>query len=345
MSYIKELHIRNFRGIRDLELSNLGVVNVIVGENNAGKTSVLEAIAIIERPTELGNIIRVGGLREILNNKSSYYTIFKNMLNADSNSINISANIEGQEFNIDINGDRVHMLTEETYSKEIERFEGKIIVNYGEKKIVENVTISQKDKEFILDNKLQTVSMEYVTSIEHLTNNIPNEVIKKGKKKELVDLLKIFDKNIVGLEMLEENGKTIPYLQHKKFGLMPLSTYGEGTKKVLLLGSSIIKAENGVLLIDEVETAIHIDALVDIFKWFIKACKRHKVQVFMTTHSIEVIDSLLESQNDVDRLEVLRDLIRIITIRNSLDEKKTKVRNIDGLKAYELREDFNMELR
>ena len=45
---IKCLRVRNFRGIRDLELE-LGKVTVLIGENNSGKTSVLDAMKICLR--------------------------------------------------------------------------------------------------------------------------------------------------------------------------------------------------------------------------------------------------------------------------------------------------------
>ena len=35
--------IDGFRGLRDLRLDDLGLINVLVGPNNCGKTSVLEA--------------------------------------------------------------------------------------------------------------------------------------------------------------------------------------------------------------------------------------------------------------------------------------------------------------
>ncbi|NJE79667.1 AAA family ATPase, partial [Thermococcus sp. GR4] len=43
---ITSLHIRNFRGISNLRLNDLSRINVVVGRNNVGKSSVLEAIAI-----------------------------------------------------------------------------------------------------------------------------------------------------------------------------------------------------------------------------------------------------------------------------------------------------------
>jgi AAA15 family ATPase/GTPase len=39
---IEELVLENFRGFRSLDLRSLKPVNLIVGHNNAGKTSLLE---------------------------------------------------------------------------------------------------------------------------------------------------------------------------------------------------------------------------------------------------------------------------------------------------------------
>src|SRR5436853_7260436 len=44
MKHIDEFTISRFRGIRDLKLEGLGQINLLVGENNSGKTSVLEAL-------------------------------------------------------------------------------------------------------------------------------------------------------------------------------------------------------------------------------------------------------------------------------------------------------------
>jgi hypothetical protein len=41
------IRIQNFRGIQDLTISDLGRINLIVGANNVGKTSVLEAIWLL----------------------------------------------------------------------------------------------------------------------------------------------------------------------------------------------------------------------------------------------------------------------------------------------------------
>jgi AAA15 family ATPase/GTPase len=42
---LESVTIHNFRGLRDLELRDLGQINLLVGINNSGKTSVLEALS------------------------------------------------------------------------------------------------------------------------------------------------------------------------------------------------------------------------------------------------------------------------------------------------------------
>jgi recombinational DNA repair ATPase RecF len=47
--FYKQLKIENFRGIKSLEIDDLARVNLFVGRNNCGKTSVLEAIFFADR--------------------------------------------------------------------------------------------------------------------------------------------------------------------------------------------------------------------------------------------------------------------------------------------------------
>lgn len=39
--YLKSISIRNFKGLKQLELNDLNQINIIVGDNNIGKTNLL----------------------------------------------------------------------------------------------------------------------------------------------------------------------------------------------------------------------------------------------------------------------------------------------------------------
>jgi AAA15 family ATPase/GTPase len=53
---IEELVLENFRGFRKLDLQDLKPVNLIVGHNNTGKTSLLEGILLSCQPTQGNNL-------------------------------------------------------------------------------------------------------------------------------------------------------------------------------------------------------------------------------------------------------------------------------------------------
>jgi energy-coupling factor transporter ATP-binding protein EcfA2 len=50
--HLESLTIHQFRGISNLRLEELGSFNILVGPNNSGKTSVLEALSVYSRPLD-----------------------------------------------------------------------------------------------------------------------------------------------------------------------------------------------------------------------------------------------------------------------------------------------------
>ena len=55
---LTNVHLKNFRGFRDTEIGPLKRVNLIVGQNNTGKTGLLEALALLlaDPPPSAGNL-------------------------------------------------------------------------------------------------------------------------------------------------------------------------------------------------------------------------------------------------------------------------------------------------
>lgn len=52
-NHISDIYIRSFRGINNLELKDIKLINILTGDNNGGKTSVLEIIQSIKNPSVL----------------------------------------------------------------------------------------------------------------------------------------------------------------------------------------------------------------------------------------------------------------------------------------------------
>jgi len=64
---LRTIRIQNFRGFQSFELNNLGRLNLLVGTNNSGKTSVLEAIQLLCSRNNLEP------LRDVMKSRGEYF--------------------------------------------------------------------------------------------------------------------------------------------------------------------------------------------------------------------------------------------------------------------------------
>ena len=94
------------------------------------------------------------------------------------------------------------------------------------------------------------------------------------------------------------------------------------------------------MLIDEIDNTINISAFHEVFSWFVDACMRLNVQAFVTTHSEEALDAILESSDETEQ-----EHIRIITLRKDSEQQKTTAVIRTGKTALLERSQFEMELR
>lgn len=159
---------------------------------------------------------------------------------------------------------------------------------------------------------------------------------------EMLMVLKEYDSDIISINYdNESNGPVgrgvykILSKAHKK--ALPLNVYGDGMKKAILLMSAVIQAKDGILLLDEFETAIHTSAMNKTFKWILETCKRLNVQVLMTSHSKEAIDKVLKCAPS------LMDDMAVYTMYKEADS--VSVRRLEARKAIEAQDEMGLELR
>lgn len=159
---------------------------------------------------------------------------------------------------------------------------------------------------------------------------------------EMLSVLKEFDEDIISIN-LDTRGdnimrrKTYKILSRSHKKALPLNVYGDGMKKAILLMSAVIKEKNGILLLDEFETAIHTSAMDRTFKWILETCLKLNVQVFLTSHSKEAIDKVLRISKELTKKMVLYTLY--------CDKDKSFARRLEGEKALEVQDEMGLELR
>ncbi len=348
--HFSNLNIETFRGINNLELNNLSNVNILVGANNCGKTSVLEAAMVLSRPNDFSNILRISRLREGAgaNLSPSLYDSFLFLFNKLSDNMLVSVSCEeasGNKTLVRLYG-KIQMILLESISEGMDSFVGELFCEGGHEQIrffpnVIPVSFNKYDNKITLEKNKPYIKMKYISTIDHIVKNNFNEIVRNRHLSEkVIEILKLFDSNIKDLRIVQDkDGRIVQMVDNSLSEYMPLSTYGDGIKKVIALANGVAEAENGILLVDEIETSIHANALKQVFNWLINACKTFNVQLFLTTHSIETVDAMLNCNTGF----ISDDLIRVITL--SKKENQTIARILTGEKALQVRDDYDLELR
>jgi AAA15 family ATPase/GTPase len=121
--------------------------------------------------------------------------------------------------------------------------------------------------------------------------------------------------------MINEIPKKIRVKLHDKNWPIPLKSMGDGINRILNLAMALVSTEKGVLLVDEIETGLHYEAQVDMWRLIFKTAQDLDVQVFATTHSWDCIAAFKEALQEPEDQSVAK-LFR-------LDSKYGKLRAVE----------------
>lgn len=360
---IKNIQINSYRNLEGVKLDNLGMMNVIVGENNTGKTSLLECINLIKDENVLKNILdgiqcreyRVTYFGELKRNYQMYHAVMNSfdLRQGASKYLSVDFETDFGEFSVGIKG------TEFEDFVDLENISKKNSVEYLD---AENRTYNGLDGIFWY-NEIKThveftelspyrlkrmkvgisTPIEYISPVTYYLDSVNyqnlNRVIKDGKKELLLSLLQAFDANISDLNIVMEAHKPKVYLMNEELGMIPLSLFGDGVKKALTVASAIICNQHGIVLIDEIETGIHKVALVEFLHWIMDVGKKCDTQIFATTHSIEAIDALLEN------IDESTDNGEIVSFRLETDRSHVIVKRFSQSKLMTVRNELGYDIR
>lgn len=102
------------------------------------------------------------------------------------------------------------------------------------------------------------------------------------------------------LELLAIADPMITWLNEKRAvfyrgALVALADLGTGVGWLYEIATNITRAENGVLLIDDAEMGLHPAIMCKAFAWIVRWAKKHNVQMFLTTHSLDLVDALIDA--------------------------------------------------
>ena len=109
---------------------------------------------------------------------------------------------------------------------------------------------------------------------------------------------------------------------------LPLRSLGDGMQRMLGIALALANAQDGILLVDEVENGIHYSVQPELWQLVFRLARRLNIQVFATTHSWDCIKGFQEAAQEDKQNEGL--LIRLESKKDDIgvtlfDERKLAI--------------------
>ena len=343
MDGYKNIEINNFRGIDHLKIDDLSRVNVFLGQNNSGKSSVLETIYLItgmSNPDMPQNLNRIR-TKNLYSNFSDISYLFHNMDikivpelqaeqfdgNCRSLRLNLTYTFEEQGMLSQVNGMNGGLPTSETksFANTLEMsFETN---DHGTVKQYHS-SLTVKPDGIVLNKKIADGYLEKYQSI-FLTSDLwgfnlasaLSELIKRKQKDVVLKRLVHFDTRITDIDILQDD----VYVDFDNmFEKLPLRMTGDGMRRYLNIVAASANPMNNIILIDEIDNGLHYSAYKKLWEAIFTLAATTNKQIFVTTHSKETLyylNDMLEERPDY------QPDFRLYTIERTLKK---------GLQAYKI---------
>jgi hypothetical protein len=335
---ISSIRIHGYRGFEHFEMSGLARVNLLVGPNNSGKTSALEAIHLLSStgdPATLWQLLWRRGERlpssvlslpdRPLRRSQVELDVSHLFFGHDAQSgraIRIEAFNGNQERFIDYSVSEIPSEQSELFGEEDAPLGPRLglVLNGQPKPVISLISLTRSgglyaDSIEIPARRNRLRSGELTSPALFITTESVNsdELISMWNKlaltrsEELVlSALQFLDPNIERIASQsatyygQGRGGFIVKLKDREQPV-PIGSMGDGMWRMLAMAIAITQCKGGVLLVDEIDTGLHYTVMAKMWKLIFNAAKQFDVQVFATTHSSDCVYSIAELWRDLDR--------------------------------------------
>jgi energy-coupling factor transporter ATP-binding protein EcfA2 len=276
---ITNLQFENFRGFSDLRLSGLKRVNLIVGHNNAGKTSLLEGIILATDPQKVGQMPLL--LRTSTGNFGQRY--FRWLIR-DRDNIQVA--------NLTVDGPNTTCRAQ--INRSLASPAGWQPTHSGGQIGAGPLISSAPQNTKIRCCVVAVQSMQH-RSPEILVKLFAQAVKRKGGEERIEKLMRMVDNRIlkIRVEPAEDGNHIMVDLGLSE--MLPVSQVGQGVNRLLAIFSELIGEQPELCIIDEVENGIHHSLLEQVWTGLAAVAEEMNIQIFLTTHSHECICSAHEA--------------------------------------------------
>ena len=331
---LTNLSIKNYRSIHELKIEELSRVNLISGQNNSGKTTLLEAVLLLSsgHPEIMLHPFVLRGMTSSNLPANAIPSIYWAQVFPDydlgSSEIKISADhdaIGPLALNVSLAPDDIVRKTVGT-SNDTSTGDA-----FRMATLVSSIVRGEETWERSIQSTADEIRIQKRThpvlfpafEVSAGSGDPKNDatcldLVKRQKQAHrVVEALNIIDQSLNSLEVISATGEPMIWADMGHSELVPLPTVGEGMLRICRLAMGMVIARGGTLLVDEVENGIHHSMVAELWHFIYETARDLDVQVFATTHSYECLQAAQEVHSDdlmLHRLEAGETGHRSITV-------------------------------
>lgn len=350
---LSDIQITNYRTFESLKVPFSPQVNLIVGTNNSGKSSLLEAIYLLtsEDPTS--------SLLHLLNERGEYSSrtsdmkferrpaggyqissIFHGRSLKSGQSLIIKSNSKSNvSLAISLREAKIRRDTDiAQYSlfgdDELASIDGRAQLLVLEKQEpgkdpkIDTLRVTEGDLVFIPGRPLGRRLASPDQKAKFVTTNFMgydelaalwDTITLTPQEEKVVDALRILDPDVDRLSFTSRQTSNSGVLLklHNEKNPVSLGSMGDGMRRALAIAAALVSVENGTLLVDEIDTGLYYGVLAGIWRLILETASRRGVQVFATTHSWDCVKAFQYALNKYTG-ENVGQLVRIDKIKSGL---------------------------
>jgi len=337
-SRFSSIHIERYRGIGGLTLEDTGRINLIVGVNNAGKTSLLEAIYLLAHQNDERALLDAIHWRGRLEGDSPPLWLVEQLPRSarisgrfdqvpdDTTSVEFDINADPEPDVEDQTSFLSNLAIESRYG---ERAQHTTVVFFGDRP-----RQTRFDGQHWLCRSAFTspFSANRPATLAHCNK----ESLEAGTKPQIIEFIRRHvDRGLRNIELADRFNRFL--VTHDDFEKAPdLAAFGEGIRRVFEIGLLCAGVRGGVLLVDEFENAIHTELLAEFTQLVRVLAAELSVQVFLSTHSKEAIDAFVLNGNPSDD---------VVGYAINRAEGSPTVKRYDGNRLRKLHDAVDFDLR
>lgn len=319
---LTSLEIHGFRAFKVLRVSDLDRINLFVGRNNSGKTTILEAAEMLVSEDKPAAIVRCAMRRgEMLiqtdQDQPSRHVDVSHLFHGHDCESGAQFTIRGTD-----RGGDVFLNSEVVPSDRSPNIEKELFsdVYALQPRLSLLITHSLTEEPITIPLSVSGgVSLDYIRRLNFRkkaeaipTSFVRTEALDTFELQEFWDSIALTEEesNVIEiLKILQPDIDRIAFLSRTAYryysssggiyvklkGLesrVPLGSLGDGIRHLLTMTLAVSRSHGGFVMIDEIDTGLHHSIMTDMWRVLINTAERLDVQIFATTHSLDCVRSL-----------------------------------------------------